>query len=139
MDLPLAERAHYAVRWLMRQKKKTQAEIASELGYTNPTVLSQILTGKKPFPNSLPERIASLDESLNIDFLRGNSEDMLVNGPRQPITPAPPSPRNTTQAPKVTKSQGIFIPAELATMFSDMAATIRMQQETIQSLTNQNK
>ena len=150
MSLSQSERAFYVVKWLTRELHETQYSLAAKLGYTNHTSLSQILNGKKKVPDNFPERLASLHPLVNVDFLRGTSEDMLLNGAKpgisikseesramkEMIESSHPAP---SPSPKEPKPQGIVIPQEIAAMFSDMAATIRMQQETIQALTNQNK
>ncbi|MBQ3812851.1 MAG: helix-turn-helix transcriptional regulator [Bacteroidales bacterium] len=136
MVLTHAERARLVIRFLMQQTKKSQAELAQELGYGNPTVLSQILNGKKKMPKDLPARIAALDPSINVDFLTGSSDDMLATAPEGPETP-----RFSTQSSRPGKSSiekvngseigGIFVPAELVQMVSDLSSTIKDQQKMI--------
>lgn len=133
MGLSLYERAHYAVKWLAKETNSTQQKIAAELGYTNHTVLSQILTGKKKMPANLADRIASLHPAINIDFLKGLSDEMLTKD----YTPVAPPKIEENEKP--AKPKGIVVPPELATMFADMAATIKGQQELISSLINSNK
>ena len=135
MVLTHAERARLVIRFLMNQTKKTQAELAQELGYGNATVLSQILNGKKAMPKDLPGRIASLDPQINVDFITGESDEMLLPPPE-----GPEMPRISTQTPSGGKSSirevnepesGIFVPAELVQMISDLSATIKDQQKMI--------
>ena len=135
MVLTHAERARLVIRFLMNQTKKTQAELAQELGYGNATVLSQILNGKKAMPKDLPGRIASLDPQINVDFITGESDEMLLPPPG-----GPEMPRISTQTPSGGKSSirevnepesGIFVPAELVQMISDLSATIKDQQKMI--------
>lgn len=135
MVLTHAERARLVIRFLMNQTKKTQAELAQELGYGNATVLSQILNGKKAMPKDLPDRIAALDPQINVAFLAGESDDMLIPPPGDPEMP-----RISTQTPSGGKSpirkvnepeNGIFVPAELVQMISDLSATIKDQQKMI--------
>lgn len=135
MVLTHAERARLVIRFLMQQSKKTQAEIASELGYSNPSVLSQILNEKKSMPKTMPERLSSLDPSINVLFLTGESDDMLISPPDGPETP-----RISTKAPSGGKSparkanvpeSGIFVPSELVQMITDLSATIKDQQKMI--------
>lgn len=84
MVLTHAERARLVIRFLMNQTKKTQAELAQELGYGNATVLSQILNGKKAMPKDLPGRIASLDPPNKCRFYyRGIGRNALT-APRRP-------------------------------------------------------
>ena len=135
MVLTHAERARLVIRFLMNQTKKTQAELAQELGYGNATVLSQILNGKKAMPNDLPDRIAALDPQINVAFLTGESDDMLIPPPGGPEMPC-----ISTQTPSGGKSpirkvnepeNGIFVPAELVQMISDLSTTIKDQQKMI--------
>ncbi len=135
MVLTHAERARLVIRFLMQQSKKTQAEIAGELGYGNPSVLSQILNGKKKMPADLPARIADLDPQINLSFLTGESDDMLTSSHNGPETP-----RISTQTPSGGKSSirkvnepenGIFVPTELVQMITDLSATIKDQQKMI--------
>lgn len=135
MVLTHAERARLVIRFLMQQSKKSQAELAQELGYGNATVLSQILNGKKKMPKDLPERIAALDSQINLAFLQGESDDMLISPHNEPEMP-----RILTQAPSGGKSSirkvnepenGIFVPTELVQMITDLSATIKDQQKMI--------
>lgn len=92
------------------------------LGYTSNTSFSQVLNDKKVFPKNLPERIAALDPRINIDFLTGISDEMIVGeGAVEPKRQEP------IQSPRV----GIFIPPELAQMVTDLTALMREQQATI--------
>lgn len=130
MGLSLHERAHYAVKWLARETNSTQQKIAAELGYTNHTVLSQILTGKKKMPANLADRIASLHPAINADFLKGTSDEMLRADYIPVVSPV------SAEEVKPAKPKGISIPPELAGMFADMTATIKSQQELILKLTD---
>lgn len=135
MVLTYAERARLVIRFLMNKTKKTQAELAQELGYGNATVLSQILNGKKAMPKDLPGRIASLDPQINVDFITGESDEMLLpppGGPEIPLisTQVPSSGKSSIR--KVNEPEnGIFVPTELVQMISDLSATIKDQQKMI--------
>ena len=138
MVLTHAERARLVIRFLMNQSKKTQAELAQELGYGNATVLSQILNGKKAMPKDLPERIAALDPQINVAFLTGESDDMLIppeEGPEMPrISPQTPSGGKSFTPVVNAPENGIFVPSELVQMISDLSATIKDQQRLITTL-----
>lgn len=124
------ERANYAIKWLCHANHRKQSDVASELGYKNASVLSQILTGKKPVPTNLANRIAALNPRINIDFLLGSSDQLLLDGPNPEVEP----PVDITA--RSTKPKSVTIPPELATMFADMTATIKSQQELIANLIN---
>ena len=129
MDFSHAERLKTVVRWLCVALGKTQAEIARECGYDNESYFSQLLNGKKQIAASLDDKVAALHPDLNVEFLRGNSESMFLDGAVQPAMPALAAP-----AKKPQKPEGLFIPAELVQMFTDLSATVRSQQETIRLL-----
>ena len=90
---------------------------------------SQLLNGRKPVAASLDEKLAAMHPDLNVEFLRGNSESMFLDGAVQPAMPALAAP-----AKKQPRPEGLFIPAELVQMFTDLSATVRSQQETIRLL-----
>jgi transcriptional regulator with XRE-family HTH domain len=124
-----AERLKFVVRWLAVALGKTQADIARECGYDNSTYFSQLLNGRKPIAASLDEKVAALHPDLNVEFLRGNSDSMFIPGASQPAMPAQAAP-----PAKKPRPEGVFIPAELVQMFTDLSATVRSQQETIRLL-----
>ena len=135
MDLTHAERARLVVRWLCAQTGKTQIEIGQSMGYDNKSTFSQFLNGHKQIPRGFPSRLASLDPRINILFLTGDSDDMLLSAPGGPETP-----RISTQTPSGGKSfiekanspeNGVFVPAELVQMITDLSATIKDQQKMI--------
>ena len=129
MEFSHAERLKSVVRWLCVALGKTQADIARECGYDNESYFSQLLNGKKPIAASLDDKVAALHPDLNVEFLRGNSENMFLDGAAQPAMPALAAP-----AKKQPRPEGLFIPAELVQMFTDLSATVRSQQETIRLL-----
>ena len=132
MELTHAERMKTVVRWLCVALGKTQAEIARECGYENGTYFSQLLNGRKPIAAALDEKLAALHPDLNLDYLRGTSGDMFLPGSDQPAqAPAVLAPTRKA-APQA--QAGVFVPAELVQMFTDLAATVRSQQETIRQL-----
>lgn len=132
------KRLSAVVKWLSVQTGMRQKEIGLRVGYSNESSWSQLLTGKKDIPKSVPARVAALDPRINIGFLTGESDDMFVNGEETPSS-APESPRtersgtSSTQPVKAEKT-GIFVPAELAQMVTDLSATVREQQRIIGTL-----
>ena len=129
MDMTLAERTQAVVRYLAKKTKKTQFEIGQELGYTNKSSFSAVLNGKSPIPKMLPKRLAALDPSVNLDFLLGISDEMLMPGYSRHTETT-----GGNQAPPQHQGTGVWLPAELVRMFTDMSATIRSQQETIRAM-----
>ena len=134
-----SERLRLVVKWLTAQHAKSQQEIGEELGYPNGSYFSQLLNGKKPIAASLDGKIAALDSRINPDFLSGQSSEMLLRGADAPSFSVesprtPPAEDSATKSAKALKSPGIFVPAELAQMFSDLSTTVRDQQRTIGAL-----
>ena len=129
MDMTLAERTQAVVRYLAKKTKRTQFEIGQELGYTNKSSFSAVLNGKSPIPKMLPKRLAALDPSVNLDFLLGISDEMLMPGYSRHTETT-----GGNQAPPQHQGTGVWLPVELVRMFTDMSATIRSQQETIRAL-----
>lgn len=108
------------------------------MGYDNKSTFSQFLNGHKQIPRGFPSRLATLDPRINILFLTGESDDMLLSAPGGPEVPL-----FSTQTPSCSKSpakkvnapeNGIFVPSELVQMISDLSATIKDQQKMISSL-----
>ena len=126
MELTLPERAKLVVRYLSQKLGVTQAEIGEKMGYSNRSAFSAVLNGLKVLPVKFGEKLASLDDEINPDFLSGSSDKMLRS--------------ETTQPPvlDVLKQQerpsGVYLPLELVKMFTDMSETIRSQQEAIKVL-----
>lgn len=129
MDMTLAERTQAVVRYLAKKTKKTQFEIGQELGYTNKSSFSAVLNGKSPIPKMLPKRLAALDPSVNLDFLLGISDEILMPGYSRHTETT-----GGNQTPPQYQGTGVWLPTELVRMFTDMSATIRSQQETIRAL-----
>ena len=127
MDLSHADRLKTVVRWLSVALGKTQAEIARDCGYENNTYFSQLLNGRKPIASSLDDKIVALHPDLNIEYLRGNTDEMFVPGSGQPSMPGLLTPT------KKEKPEGVFIPAELVQMITNLSNIMKSQQETIQS------
>ena len=131
-----SNRLRTAIQWLVGETNKSQQEIGEILGYPNASYFSQLLSGKKQIAASLGEKVCALDTRINPDFLTGESNVMLIGGEE-----AAPAPAESTRgaepeqvpapASKAAKSAGIFVPAELAQMFTDLTATIREQQRII--------
>lgn len=122
-----SERLKVTVKWLASEKGVTLAEIGKMLGYGNRSYFSQLLNGQKVPAADLPRRVAALDPRINLGFLLGQSDEPLRSAGSTTSPVSVPAPRPKKKEPR----EGVFIPAELVQMFSDMAATIRMQQETI--------
>lgn len=132
MDLSHAERLKTVVRWLTVALGKTQEDIARACGYENGSYFSQLLNGKKQIASSLDEKLAAMHPDLNVEYLRGNSEDMFLPGSGQPPVASAAIGQGRKERP--TAAEGVFVPAELVQMFADLAATVRSQQETISTL-----
>ena len=129
MDLTHAERLKTVVRWLSVALGKTQAEIARDCGYENNTYFSQLLNGKKPIAASLDDKLAALHPDLNIEYLRGNSDDMFIPGSGQPSMPG----LFAATKPSPKKEEGVYVPAEFVQMITNLSNIIQGQQQTIQS------
>ena len=138
MNMTKPERAKIAVRYLAKKHGKSQQEIGEMLGYKNKASFSALLNGKSAyFSDSIPARIAALDPALNIEFLRGTSDELLLPDYEQPEMPETYGLRKPAaqEAPAATIPPGsIIIPPELAKMFTALSATIQSQQETIRML-----
>lgn len=83
MELSQSERARLVVRWLAQERGVNQKDIGELLGHPNNTYFSTLLSGRKPITKALMEKLAALDPRINIDFLTGISDEMLV-GEAQP-------------------------------------------------------
>lgn len=132
--MTIEQRMQYAIKWIAREKGTTQAGIALELGYTNTTVLSQILNGKKPIPNNLAERIALLHERINLEFLKGLSDEMLIDGDRPPIVVPPlhqPKKNATSTQPQMPQPS-----SDYASIVANLTDTVKSQQALIAKLTD---
>lgn len=129
MDFTHAERLKTVVRWLSIALGKTQADIARECGYDNSTYFSQLLNGKKPIAASLDDKLAAMHPDLNIEYLRGNSDDMFISGAGHPPMPGSFAPTK----PTTKKGDGIYVPAEFVQMITNLSDIIKGQQQTIQS------
>ena len=129
MDLSLAERASCVARYLAKKRGITQAEVGQLMGYSNRSAFSAVLTGQKRLPQKFGEKLAALDPAVNPAFLDGTSEDMLLSADEQPAVK-----ENINKYVPEVKPGSIVVPPELAQMFTDMAATIRSQQEMIRDM-----
>ena len=129
MVLSASERLKAVVKWYSGQTGKTQRQIGESIGYPREAIFSQFLNGHKEIPKALPSKIASLDPRINIAFLMGESEEMLLPSNVQPDA------RDYLNKPAPSKSSsGVFLPAEVVAMFTELSATVRSQQETINLL-----
>lgn len=135
MELSHPERLKAVVRWLSVALGKTQGEIARDCGYENGTYFSQLLNGRKPVAASLDEKLAAMHPDLNLEYLRGTSDSMFLPGTGHPATaPEILVPAKEPRQPKAPAEGGVWLPAELVQMFTDLSATVRSQQETIRLL-----
>ena len=126
LQLSPAERARAVVQWLSKDLGITQGQIGKDLGYTKKSSLSHIINGIKPVNHRFVEKLCQYDARINPAFLEGYSDDMLVAGQEQPSFPE--------QAYRAPEQQGgVYVPAELVKMISDMSAIMRSQQETIRN------
>ena len=133
--MKLHERAQAVVRYLAKKTGQNQYEIGRQIGYTNKSSFSMLLNGKSSFPETIPERLAALDPSINIDFLRGTSDKMLLNSDEQPLfISTDPDQAPAQEPPRPPVPMGVYIPGELIQIMTDLGATIRSQQETIRIL-----
>lgn len=133
------DRAKHVIRWLMKETGRTQKDIATQLGYLNHTSLSQVLNEKKTFPDNLAQRIAALDSRINIDFILGKTDDMLIGDNGRQSEPPKEAKTHTatvrTATPIYSPQKGsIIVPPELAKMFEDLTYTVRSQQDMIRNL-----
>lgn len=104
------ERVRAVVRWLSGQTGKKQEEIGRELGYSDKSAFSAVVNGYTPVPKRLPMALAALDPRINLDYLLGKSDDMLLGS---------------------SPSDDVVLSGAAMKLLSDMMATIRSQQETI--------
>ncbi len=125
MVLQQSDKLRIVVKWLAEQKGVSMSKIGEMIGYNSASAFSQVLNSKKKIPPSLPERIAALDPRVNIDFLTGDSQDMIL-GEEQ--APAPIIDK------RYTPREGVYLPPELIQMFADLSAAVRSQQDTISIL-----
>ena len=131
MALSQSERLRAVIKWYSGQTRLTHKKISEALGYSNETFFSQMLNGHKEIPKALPGKVAALDPRINLSFLLGESDEMLVPGNGQPE----PGTLLQRQRTGGKDSQGgIYIPVELAQVFRDLSDTVRSQQETISLL-----
>ena len=128
MDLSRSDRCRMAVKWIAEQKKIPMSQVGELIGYNNASSFSQVLNSKRDVPSTFPDRIASLDPRINVDFLLGESDDMLLPGNAQPDAEELARPQRIARPP------GVYMPPELLQMFGDMSATIKDQQQLISSL-----
>ena len=133
MELSQSERARLVVRWLAQERGVNQKDIGQLVGYPNNTYFSNLLSGRKPITQGLCEKIASLDPRINIDFLTGVSNEMLIGeNPPEDLFQEAPKVQQPTGA-----RVGIYVPSELAQMVTDLAAVVRDQQAMIRTLVDE--
>ena len=126
MSLSQSERAKIVVRYLAQKAGIKQFDIGRKMGYTNKSAFSAVLGGQKSLPRYFCERLAALDPEINLAFLTGESNEMLLPGKEQP-----PVPELSFKQPAAS---GVYLPLELVKLFTNLSDTIRSQQETIRIL-----
>lgn len=135
MGFSQEERARKVIHWLADETGKTQYEIGQLLGYSNKTTLSQFLGGHKPIPAGFNKKLAALDPRINVAYLNGESEEMLILPANEPqtrqISTFTPSGGKLPIREKKVAENGVFVPAELVQMITDLSATIKDQQKMI--------
>lgn len=76
------ERLKKVINWLVSEGVITsQKHMAELLGY-NETSISQIVIGVKPVSLKFAKKVCSLSDKININYLLGNSDEMLLDGQR---------------------------------------------------------
>ena len=126
MSLSQSERAKIVVRYLAQKAGIKQFDIGKKMGYTNKSAFSAVIGGQKVLPRKFCERLAALDPAINLAFLTGESDEMLLPGMDQPTVP-----ELFTKQPGAS---GVYLPLELVKLFTNLSDTIRSQQETIRLL-----
>lgn len=130
MVLSRSDRCRMVVKWLSEQKKMPMSKVGELIGYNNASSFSQVLNDKRDVPSTFPARIASLDPRINIDFLTGESDEMLLPGNIQPGTD------ELAKRQSKARESGVYMPPELLQMFADLSSTVRDQQHLISTLIN---
>lgn len=130
MELTQSERARLVVRWLAQERGVNQKDIGELLGHPNNTYFSTLLSGRKPITKALMEKLAALDPRINVDFLTGVSDKMLIGEEQPNILEERPKAPQPIPTPRV----GIFVPPELAQMVTDLTSIVRDQQAMIRNL-----
>ena len=140
MGFSQEERARKVIHWLADETGKTQYEIGQLLGYSNKTTLSQFLGGHKPIPAGFNKKLAALDPRINVAYLNGESEEMLILPANEPqtgqISTFAPSDDKLPIREKKVAENGVFVPAELVQMVTGLTDTVREQQDIIKTLVN---
>lgn len=128
MELSQSERLRMAVKWYAALRSITTAEVGSMVGYNNASYFSQLINGKKPIAADVAQKVAALDPRINIDFLTGVSDVMLLGegAVEPPVREERPAP------PRV----GIYVSPEFVEMVADLTAVVREQQKMINNLVN---
>lgn len=127
MELSVNQRAQMVVKWLAKERSVNQKDIGLLLGYPNNTYFSNLLSGRKSIPPAFLEKLAALDPRINIDFLSGISDEMLIGAG------AVDMPEQVTEDPQVRRV-GIYVPKELTQLITDMTSVIKEQQAMIRTL-----
>lgn len=107
----------------MRQAHLNDNKVTLDLGLSVGTIGKSRKEGRDLSPKVI-ERILNFYTDLSKVWLLTGEGDMILS-----------ETRDNKMTAKESKSD-VIIPAELAQMFSDLAATVRSQQETINRLTS---
>ena len=71
------EKLKKVIFWLISQGiENSQEDLANKLGY-NPSSVSQIITGIKPLSNKFANKLITLSEKINLDYLLTGEGEML--------------------------------------------------------------
>lgn len=135
-----ADRIRAVIHWYTGQSGMKQIEIANKLGYKSKTHFSAVLNGKRTISQELPYLVASLDPRINIKYLIGESDEMLLSQ-----TKAPESALEKESAtsgviigdgqPITTNiNNNIGAGSEYMQIIAELSATIKSQQESINKL-----
>lgn len=73
-----SENIKKVILWLISQGiVDSQEQLAEKLGY-NPSSVSQIVSGIKPLSHKFADKICSLSEKINKDYLFAESDNILI-------------------------------------------------------------
>lgn len=130
VELSQSERIRRLVKWLAKERKVPQRDIAKLMGYNNGASFSQVINGMRKLPPAFIPRLASLDPRINIEFLEGTSDEMLLGDAENPASEHS-QPWHGYAETQYRRPAGIFVPPELAQMVTEMTTIIRDQQAMI--------
>ena len=140
LNVVQADRIRAVIHWYTGQSGLKQMEIANKLGYKSKTHFSAVLNGKRAISQELPHLVARLDPRINIDYLLGESDDMLLGQTKDP-EPASEKKSSTTgdiigDGQPITNNinNNIGAGSEYMHIIAELSATIKSQQESIKKL-----